>query len=112
MTNVKQRNDLAKRIFLIRKLSNLCTYTYIQYYERETEILCQLLLLLQALATVSSVSVREAPWPSESMAGIASLLLEYHANPDAQDSEGNTSLQRAVSCCNDEVFTILLSNPV
>lgn len=66
----------------------------------------------QALTNVSSVSVREAPWPSESMAQIASLLLEYHANPDSQDSAGYTPLQRAVEYKNEEVFTILLTNPV
>ena len=66
----------------------------------------------QALTNVSSVPVREAPWPSESMAQIASLLLEYHANPDAQDATGCTPLQRALQCKNEEVFTILLTNPV
>ena len=44
------------------------------------------------------------------MAAIASLLLEYHANPDAQDSSGYTPLQRAIECGNEDVFTILLSN--
>lgn len=66
----------------------------------------------QALTNVSSASVREAPWPSESMAQIASLLLEYHANPDSQDADGCTPLQRALECMNEEVFTILLTNPV
>ena len=56
--------------------------------------------------------MREAPWPSESMAQIASLLLEYHANPDAQDAAGYTPLQRALEHKNEEVFTILLTNPV
>ena len=46
------------------------------------------------------------------MAQIASLLLEYHANPDAQDAAGYTPLQRALECKNEEVFTILLTNPV
>ena len=70
------------------------------------------LILPQALTTVSSVSVKEAPWPSESMAGIASLLLDYHANPDAQDSAGFTPLQRAIQCQHEDIFTILLTNPV
>ena len=68
--------------------------------------------LLQALTNVSSVSVREAPWPSETMAQIASLLLEYHANPDSQDAGGYTPLQRTVECKNEDVFTILLANPM
>lgn len=66
----------------------------------------------QALTNVPSAGVKEAPWPSESMAQIASLLLEYHANPDSQDSAGNTPLQRAIQADNEDVFTILLINPV
>lgn len=73
---------------------------------------CSVIISMQALTNVSSVCVREAPWPSESMAQIASLLLEYHANPDAQDCAGYTPLQRAIECKNEEVFTILLTNPV
>ena len=65
-----------------------------------------------ALTNVSSVTVKQAPWPSESMAPIASLLLEYHANPDAQDASGYTPLQRAIECKNEDVFAILLSNQV
>lgn len=61
---------------------------------------------------MSAVSVREAPWPSESMAQIASLLLQYNANPDSQEAGGYTPLQRAIECRNEEVFTILLANPV
>ena len=68
--------------------------------------------LPQALTNVSAVAVKEAPWPSESMAPLASLLLEYHANPDSQDTSGHTPLQRAIRCKNDDVFTILLSNSV
>lgn len=66
----------------------------------------------QALTNVSTVSVSEAPWPSESLAQIASLLLEYHANPDSQDSAGCTPLQRALECRNEDVFIILLTHPV
>lgn len=77
-----------------------------------TLCLCLSPLFSQALTHVSAVSVREAPWPSESMAQIASLLLEYHANPDSQDAAGYTPLQRALECKNEEVFTILLANPV
>lgn len=66
--------------------------------------------LTKALTNVSSVAVKEAPWPCESMAQIASLLLEYHANPDSQDSTGFTPLQRAIECRNEEVFNVLLNN--
>ena len=68
--------------------------------------------ITQALTTVSMAAVKEAPWPSESMAQIASLLLQYHANPDSQDSNGYTPLQKSIECNNDDVFTILLINPV
>ncbi len=61
---------------------------------------------------MSSVAVKDAPWPTESMAQIASLLLEYHANPDSQDLTGATPLQRAITASNEDVFTILLTNPV
>lgn len=44
------------------------------------------------------------------MAQIASLLLEYHANPDSQDISGCTPLQRAIECRNEEVFNVLLNN--
>ena len=65
-----------------------------------------------AVNITSSVSVKHSPWPSESMATIASLLLDYHANPDAQDSDGNTPLQQAIVNHNTDVFSVLLSNPV
>ena len=82
---------------------HVCMYVYFPHTSHYT---------MQALASVSSVSVKEAPWPSESMAGIASLLLDYHANPDAQDSAGFTPLQRAIQCQQEDIFTILLTNPV
>lgn len=65
-----------------------------------------------AVAHLSSSPIKESPWPSESLAEIAKLLLEYHANPDAQDEAGYTPLQRAIECNNVEVFETLLNNPV
>jgi ankyrin repeat protein len=40
------------------------------------------------------------------------MLLEYHANPDAQDSSGFTPLQRAIDTSNTDVFEVLLKNSV
>ena len=68
-----------------------------------------MLCFSQALTNVSTVSVQNAPWPSESMAQVSSQLLEFHANPDVQDCEGSTALQRAIQCGNTEVFDVLLS---
>lgn len=56
--------------------------------------------------------IKKPPTPSDSMADIASLLLEYHGNADAQDKDGFTPLQRAIVNSNREVFTVLLNNPV
>ena len=83
-----------------------------KYFTGLPSIITEPISPLQALANVSSTSVKEAPWPSDSMAQIASLLLEYHANPDSQDPNGCTPLQRAIECGNEDVFTILLTNPV
>lgn len=49
-------------------------------------------------------------WPSEHMAQVASLLLEYGANADAQDCFGNTAMHRAVQSKNEEVFNVLLNH--
>lgn len=49
-------------------------------------------------------------WPSDHMAQVASLLLEYGANPDAQDCFGNTAMHRAVQSKNEEVFNVLLNH--
>ena len=65
---------------------------------------------VQALATVSTVSVNQAPWPSDSMAHIASQLLEFNADPNARDCDGCSPLHRAIQCGNAEVFNVLLSN--
>ena len=46
------------------------------------------------------------------MADIAQLLLEYHANPDAQDKDGYTPLQRTIVADNLDTFTVLLKHPV
>lgn len=56
--------------------------------------------------------IKQPPQPSDSLADIAGLLLEYHGNADAQDQDGFTPLQRAVVNNNREVFTVLLNNPV
>ena len=64
----------------------------------------------QALTAVSTVSVQHAPWPSDSMVHIASLLLEYSADPNTQDCDGCSPLHRAVQCGNADVFSVLLSS--
>ena len=68
------------------------------------------LLCFQALAAVSTVSVQQAPWPSDSMVHIASQLLEFSADPNTQDCDGCTALHRAIQCGNSEVFNVLLSS--
>ena len=58
------------------------------------------------------MSPQEAPWPSENMEEIAKLLLEYHANPDSQDKDGYTPLQRSIESGNEQAFSVLLKHPV
>ena len=52
----------------------------------------------------------KSSWPSDHMAQVASLLLEYGANADAQDCFGNTAMHRAVQSKNEEVFNVLLNH--
>ena len=63
-----------------------------------------------SLALSSMPTGGQTSWPSEHMAHIASLLLEYGSNPDAQDCFGNTALHRAVQSKNEEVFNVLLNH--
>ena len=63
----------------------------------------------KVLGEVSSI-LRRAPWPSEDMADIATLLLEYHANPDSQDQDGNTALHHCITSGNHKVFCILMNH--
>ena len=65
-----------------------------------------------AISHLTELTIKESPWPAENLAEVAQLLLEYHANPDAQDECGYTPLQRAIECNNIEVFNTLLNNPV
>ena len=65
-----------------------------------------------AVTWMSKCSIKQPHSPSESLSEIGSLLLEYQANPDAQDGDGFTPLQRAVVNGNREVFSVLLSNQV
>ena len=65
-----------------------------------------------AASQMSKCPISQPPFPSDNLAGVASLLLEYHASPDAQDKEGYTPLQRAIVMNNREVFGVLLNNPV
>lgn len=49
-------------------------------------------------------------WPSDNMAGIAGLILEYRGNPDAQDHHGNTALHRAIQSRNKSAFDVLMDH--
>jgi ankyrin repeat protein len=62
-----------------------------------------------ALASFSS-AIKKAPWPADDMEAITNLLLEYHANPDGQDSDGNTPLHRAIISKNAKVFKALMEH--
>ncbi|XP_077996108.1 rabankyrin-5-like isoform X2 [Glandiceps talaboti] len=44
----------------------------------------------------------------EGMARVASLLLQYGANPNMQDNTGSTPMHKAIASRNDAVFTLLL----
>ena len=65
-----------------------------------------------AVALMSSSPIKQPPFPSDNLSEVASLLLEYHSNPDSQDRDGFTPLQRAIVANNRPVFDVLLSNPV
>ena len=62
-----------------------------------------------ALASFSSM-IKKAPWPADDMEDITNLLLEYNANPDGQDSEGNTALHRAIIAKSTKVFKALMEH--
>lgn len=64
-----------------------------------------------ALKYISSFSIKGTPEPADSLASIGSLLLEYHANLDAQDHMGYTPLQRVIEHCTNDVFDVFLSHP-
>lgn len=61
---------------------------------------------------LTQVHAQHSPpsWPSDSMAGIAGLILEFRGNPDAQDHHGNTALHRAIQSGNKSVFDILMDH--
>lgn len=65
-----------------------------------------------AVSQLSKCPIPEPPFPNDSLADIATLLLQYHANPDAQDKHGYTPLQRAIVTNNLQVFNVLLNNPM
>lgn len=63
-----------------------------------------------SLALSNMPSGGKSPWPTEHMAQVASLLLEYGSNADAQDCFGNTPMHRAIQSKNEEVFNVLLNH--
>ena len=104
------RGDIFSSTFLIK---NGASTILCRHATQETPLhLVALYQQSNAVSQLSSSPIKEAPWPSESLAEVANLLLEYHANPDAQDDKGFTPLQRAIEYNNNEVFDVLLKNPV
>ena len=56
--------------------------------------------------------IKGAGAPADDLVEIGSLLLQYHANLDAQDSQGYTPLHRAIEKGNTPIFEIFLEHQV
>ena len=54
--------------------------------------------------------IKGAGAPADDLVEIGSLLLQYHANLDAQDDQGCTPLHRAVEAGNSAIFEIFLGH--
>lgn len=102
------RGDIFAATFLIKngsstilcKKDNQATPLHLVAQYKESE----------AINYISNSNMKGVPPPANSLANIASLLLQYHANLDAQDSMGYSPLQRGIECGSNDVFDVFLGH--